>query len=253
MPENLDGLVWLLLWLGPLLLFQRWLHREIQILLLIIVRRSEFVPVIFSLFFFPGVFLHELSHYLVAVLLQVKTGKFSLIPRVMPDGRLQLGFVETAQTDILRDALIGAAPLVTGSAFVAYAGLSHLHLELFWNAFIQGGPADLWQAARMVYAVQDFWLWFYLAFAVSSTMLPSRSDRRAWLPLAAVVIVLVAVGLLAGAGAWLLENVAPLVDQFFQVSAVVFAISAALHAALLLPIWTVRKILMRVMGLQIST
>ena len=252
MPQSLDGLVWLLLGLGPLLLFQRWLHREFQILLLVITRRSEVVPVIFSIFFFPGVFLHELSHYLMAVLLRVRTGKFSLIPRVMSDGRLQLGYVETAQTDILRDGLIGAAPLLAGGVFVSFAGLYQLHLDQLWGAAASASFDNLILAARSVYAVQDFWLWFYLAFAVSSTMLPSRSDRRAWLPLAVGVVVLIVVGLMAGAGPWLLVNVAPLVNRVFQASAIVFLISAALHAALLAPIWLLRKALMRMMGLQIA-
>jgi len=252
MPQSLDGLLWLLICLGPLLLFQRWLHREFQILLLVITRRSEVVPVIFSIIFFPGVFLHELSHYLMAVIVRVQTGKFSLIPRVMPDGRLQLGYVETAQTDLFRDALIGAAPLLAGGAFVSFAGLYQLHLDLLWNAAASGSLDSFLVAARSVYAVQDFWLWFYLAFAVSSTMLPSRSDRRAWLPLAVGGVVLVAVGLMAGAGPWLLANVAPLVNRVFQASAAVCFISAALHAALLAPIWLARKALMRLMGLQIA-
>ncbi len=252
MPQSLDGLLWLLLLLAPLVVFQRWLHREFQILLLVIFRRAELVPVIFSIFFFPGVFLHESSHFLMALLLRVRTGKFSLIPQVMPDGRLQLGYVETAKTDFLRDSLIGAAPLFVGSAFVAYAGLSHLHLDLLWNA-VTLGPAAVMQAAQDVFGVQDFWLWFYLAFAVSSTMLPSRSDRRAWLPVAIAAVTLIGIGLAAGAGAWLLENVAPAANRLFQASAVVFAISAALHAILLLPIWLLRTTLMKILHLQITT
>mgnify|MGYP003348511744 CR=1 FL=1 len=79
---------------------------------------------IYNLIFLPGVFLHELSHFLMAKLLGVKTGSFSIIPQSLPDGRLQMGYVETGQTDIVRDSLIGIAPLVTGSLFIAYAGMN---------------------------------------------------------------------------------------------------------------------------------
>ncbi len=253
MPQSLDGLVWLLVLLGPLLLLQRWLHREIQILLLVIVRRAELVPVIFSIFFFPGVALHELSHFLMAMILQVPTGKFSLIPQAMPDGRLQLGYVETAKTDLVRDALIGAAPFFAGSAFVAYGGLALLHLDRLWSAIISGSSDILWSATNQIYSVQDFWLWFYLVFTVSSTMLPSRSDRRAWLPLALGVVILVTVTLLIGAGSWMLENVAPFVNKVFQASAVVIAISSGVHIVLLAPIWLARTVLMKIFGLHIGS
>ncbi len=49
----------------------------------------------------------------MAKLLGVRTGKFSLIPQPLPDGHLQLGYVEAAHSDILRDSLVGAAPLIT--------------------------------------------------------------------------------------------------------------------------------------------
>ena len=63
--------------------------------------------------------MHELSHFLSAKILGVQTGRFSLIPQAQANGKLRLGYVETATGGFVRDALIGAAPLVAGSAFVA--------------------------------------------------------------------------------------------------------------------------------------
>ena len=110
MPPNTDGVLYLLILLGPLFILQRSLHRETQAIFLLLTRRTELAIILFSLLFFPGILLHESSHYLTARLLGVRTGKFSLVPRVQPGGRLQLGYVETASSDWLRDALIGAAP-----------------------------------------------------------------------------------------------------------------------------------------------
>ena len=124
----LDGLGWLLLMLGPLLFAQRWLHREIQILFLLLTRKPVIALGLFSLLFFPGVLLHELSHYLVARLLGVRTGRFSLLPSLMADGKLRLGYVETAGSDVVRDALIGTAPLLSGGAAVAFLGINRLGL-----------------------------------------------------------------------------------------------------------------------------
>ena len=109
--NQLSGLFWFILMLVPLILLQRLLHREIQAVFLILTRDPRITMGIFSLIFLPGVFLHELSHFLMAKILGVRTGRFSLFPQSLPDGRLQLGYVETTRSDIIRDSLIGAAPL----------------------------------------------------------------------------------------------------------------------------------------------
>jgi hypothetical protein len=44
------------------LLFQRWLHGELQAVLLLLTRRPVTALGIFSLLFFPGVLIHEASH-----------------------------------------------------------------------------------------------------------------------------------------------------------------------------------------------
>ena len=97
--------------LVPLVYLQRLLHREIQIIFYLITRNKPLTIALFSMLFFPGVFLHELSHFLMAKVLGVRTGKFSLIPQSLDTGYLQLGYVETEQTDILRDSLIGLSPI----------------------------------------------------------------------------------------------------------------------------------------------
>src|SRR5262245_34235013 len=115
MPISFDGLLWLLATLVALPFFQRSLHREIQAIVLIGTRSPGITVGVFSLLFFPGIFLHEFSHLAMAKILGVRTGKFSLLPQTMPDGRLQMGYVEAAESDILRDSLVGAAPLITGT------------------------------------------------------------------------------------------------------------------------------------------
>ncbi|RPI23828.1 MAG: hypothetical protein EHM70_22025 [Chloroflexota bacterium] len=246
----LDGLWWLLLLVGPLLFLQRRLHRETQAIFLLVTRRSEIALVLFSLLFFPGVLLHELSHYVMARLLGGRTGRLSLIPSPQKDGRLQLGYVETSATDFLRDALIGTAPLLTGGLFVAYAGLHRMDLTGLWTSLnIQG--ATLLDTLDRLHQIPDFWLWFYLTFTVSSTMMPSASDRRAWLPVTMVVGVLIAAVLVAGAGPWLLENVASPLNQALRAVAVVFGIGVGTHMVLLLPLWVLRQALTRLTGLQV--
>ncbi len=171
----------------PLIFLQRKFHREIQAIFLILTRRANVTMVIFSLIFFPGVFLHELSHYLVAKLLFVPTGGFSLIPQSMPNGTLRLGYVEVSKTDILRDSIIGMAPLIAGGLFISYAAVYPLNLLPLWDALRQADFTLFWTGFFNLPNLPDFFLWLYLTFAVSSTMLPSESDRNAWLPLGGLI------------------------------------------------------------------
>jgi hypothetical protein len=208
--------------------------------------------VLFALIFFPGVLLHELSHFLSAKMLGVVTGRFSLIPQAQANGKLRLGYVETATGGFVRDALIGAAPLVTGSIFVALSAIYLLHLMPMWDVIRSGDWGEFWTLLNVVPGSPDFWLWFYLTFTVSSTMLPSQSDRHAWLPLGILVAGLVGVAILAGAGTWMLTNLAPRFTQFLGALAMIFGLSGALHLLLVIPLFLLHQILSRAMGVDIG-
>jgi len=248
---QLDGLQWALLALIPLIFLQRALHQELQAVFLLLTRRMDITLVIFSLIFLPGVLLHETSHFLMAKLLRVRTGRFSLIPQRLGDGRLLMGYVETTQTDILRDALIGAAPLITGGLFVAYAGHMRLGLLSIWDALSTLNVEILFGSLSTIYDRPDFWLWFYLTMTVSSTMLPSSTDRRAWLKLGFVVALLLGLGILIGGGPWMLETVAPPANDALRASSVVLAMSAAIHMVVLIPTLFIRRVLNRIFRLEV--
>ena len=249
---SFTGLLWFILMLLPLVILQRLLHREIQAVMLILTRNPQLTIGLFSILFFPGVFLHELSHFVMAKILRVRTGQISLIPKSLSDGRLQMGYVETTQTDIIRDSLIGLAPMVAGSAFLAYAGMNRLGLSTLL-AVLANGQTELFLKGLIILPqVNDFFLWFYLAFTVSSTMMPSESDRHAWLPLGLWTAGLLALGLFAGAGTWMLENIAPLLNDFLGSVATLFGLSVALHIILLLPTMILHYIVSRVTGVDVK-
>jgi len=238
--------------LVPLILLQRLLHREIQAVFLILTRNAQLTMGIFSFIFLPGVFLHELSHFLMAKLLRVPTGRFSLLPQSLPDGRLRLGYVETAQADMLRDSLIGAAPLFVGTAFVAYVSLHPLDMQIVWDTLHNGQANLFWLALIDLPNQKDFYLWFYLTFVVSSTMMPSESDRHAWLELAISIGIIFAILLLIGAGPWMMDNVAPLISNFLGSIASIFGLSSVVHVVLILPTMLVHRLLTRVTGVDVQ-
>jgi hypothetical protein len=247
-----DGLAWLVASLVLFVVVQRWLHRELQSIFLLLTHHPRLTIGLFSLLFLPGVVLHESSHWLMARLLRVRTGRFSVIPALMPNGVLRMGYIETAQSDPARDALIGTAPLVSGAVVIALIGLHRLGMAPLAEAFARGQWAAVWAALPALPSLPDFWLWFYLAFAVSSTMLPSASDRRSWLPVALVAGIVAVVALLAGAGPWMAANLAPAANRWLMALALIFVLSLGLHALLALPAFGLRLLISRVTGYQVA-
>lgn len=247
MIYDYSSLAWFLLGVISLAILQRWLHLEIQSILFLITRRIDLALTIFSILFFPGVLLHELSHYLAAWVLRVPVGKISLIPQPLPNGRLRMGYVETASTDFLRDALIGTAPLITGSIFVAYTGFVQLGFTTIWETVSIGDLPDISQVTNQ----PDFWIWFYLIFVVSSTMFPSASDRRAWTPILFLVATIVGLLLISGTGPWIWEHFGTTLLGIIHIVSLIFVLSAIVHLVLLLPVWLLRQLLEKSTGLRV--
>lgn len=134
----------------------------------------------FWVLFLPGTLLHELSHWLTALLMGVKANRFSIWPKVKKRGELQMGAVQVDVADPFRHSLIGLAPLIFGSVAVLLIGQEWLELGRVGQALTTGDLELMWQAIAKTVAVPDVWLWLYLIFAISNAMLPSASDREAW-------------------------------------------------------------------------
>jgi hypothetical protein len=159
--------------------------------------------------------------------------------------------LEVAQTDVVRDSIIGVAPLVAGGVFIAYAAIYHMHLLTLWE-FLRAGETRLFsQGLALLPSYSDFWLWFYLVFVVSSTMLPSESDRHAWRPLGVYAVLLLGLALLAGAGQWMLESLAPALNNFLKSVSLIFALSVIIHLLLLAPTMLAHRLLSSVTGLDV--
>lgn len=237
-----EQIIWFSATLAILAWLQPRLHTEIQRIFLLLTRNSKTAILLFALVFLPGVFLHELSHFLAAKLLRVRTGRFSVFPRELGNQRLQMGFVEVAASDPVRESLIGAAPLLTGSAFIAFVGFSRLGVNVLVSS-TQMGLGEAIPAFFVLFRQPDVWLWLYLALTVSSTMFPSASDRRPWLKVAIGLAIILGLVLVLGAGVWLLDLIQPGMMRGLTAATMIFGISAGIHVFLLLPLVLLRILL----------
>lgn len=172
---------------GAMLFLQHWLQQHIQGATFAVTGNPGCAVRALFLLLLPGVLLHEFSHWLVANLLGVRTGKISIgLGKMRGNKHFSLGSVTVERTDPLRESLIGVAPFVFG--LVAIWLLMGLGFGLW-------APNDPLLVVETVWAsIGDplTWLALYLVFAVSTSMIPSASDREPW----GIII-----GIFAGAGA----------------------------------------------------
>lgn len=244
--------LWLLLALVPLIVLERWVHRHLQGIWLLVFRDPDIALVVYSLMMLPGVLLHEGSHWLIATVLGVRTGRFSVIPERMPDGMLRLGYVETEKTDFLREALIGVAPLLLGAVAIVFMGYQRLGVGPVGEALVRGDVLGMLEAMRSMTQASDFWLWLYVIFTVSNSMLPSASDRRAWLPFVIVILMLGGVLFYAGFGAVLVDALASPLDIALRSLAAAFTLTVGLNLFITPFVWLIERAIMRVTGLRVE-
>jgi hypothetical protein len=248
----LSSWLWLIAAFVPLLFLERWIHRHVQGIWLLVVRDADLALILYSLLMLPGVLVHEASHWVVATVLGVRAGRVSVVPARLPDGTLRLGYVETEHVDPLREALIGAAPLVAGAAAIIFVGYSRLGVQPFGEALARGDLLGIFQAAQSMTGLPNFWLWLYLIFTISNSMLPSASDRRAWWPVLATLAVFTAVLVAFGLGPALLQTLGDPFDTATRALAAAFSITVGLNLVLAAPIWLLELSLIRLTGLKVE-
>jgi hypothetical protein len=192
-------LLWLAITLFLLALIERWIHRHLQGIALLMAGDREVAVVLYALPLFPGVVLHELSHAAAALLLGVRIGRISLRPRLTGE-HIRLGVVPVQRTGPLRASLIGLAPLLVGCAVIVSLGFAVFAMEPIGAVLPGVDPDQLVAGLRHILAARDAWIWFYVIFAVSNTMLPSPSDRQSWAPVLILLGIAAVLVFVAGYG-----------------------------------------------------
>ncbi len=248
---NWTPLLWLAVALALLLLAERWIHRHLQGVMLLLTGDPEIALVLYALPLLPGIVIHETSHALAALLLGVQVGRISIRPK-RAGQRIQLGFVPVERTDAVRASLIGLAPLLTGSAAILLIGYAVLGLNAGEAALAAGSWAGLIGIVRAALGTSDAWLWAYLIFTISNTMLPSRADRQSWPP---VLLFLLLGGVLVGVtglGQRVVESAAGPLAVALRWLALMCTLAAAVDLPFVLLIALAEKLLGQIKGVRVE-
>jgi hypothetical protein len=248
---NWTPLLWLAVALALLLLVERWIHRHLQGVMLLLTGDREIAVLLYALPLLPGILLHELSHALAAVLLGVRVGRISIRPQLAGQ-RVQLGFVPVEKTDAVRASLIGLSPLLAGSAAILSIGYWVFGLDALGAALAAGDRANLIPGLLSALRAPDAWLWAYVIFAVSNTMLPSRTDRQAWTPL--LLFLLLIGALLWAAGFWpaIVAGLAEPVTTALRWLAIMCALTVGIDLPFMLLIALVERSTERLKGMRVE-
>lgn len=119
--------------------------------------RSKKISIyLLSILFLPGTIIHEISHALMAAILQVRVGRMEFIPKLVGNN-LKMGSVEVGHSDPIRRILIGISPFLVGICLIIGV--------LYYTT-----QADLFSYQVTVVAIS------YLVFEIGNTMFSSRKD-----------------------------------------------------------------------------
>jgi hypothetical protein len=245
---------WVALALPILLLMQRWIHTHLHGLSLLLTGKPDRATIVYAVILFPGVLLHELSHWITATLLGVRTGNFSIIPRTQSDGTVQLGYVEYYKGRTLgpiRESLIGGAPLLIGTAVILFMGFRIFNVGNLVSAIQAGDVGLLTLALSDVYNTKDFLVWLYLLFTICNAMMPSRSDRRAWPAFVMLMSAMALVLYLLGVRGDLFAGLSNLATKVFGFLGLAFSMSIAVDIMFMGFIAALEGLIGRITGVNV--
>ena len=255
MYQSLSPIIWVVISLIVLFLLERWIHKHMQGIAYLVTGSLQWSVMLYALILFPGVFLHELSHWIMANLLGMRTGRFSVWPSLQPDGTVRLGYVEfykTQRVAPVRESLIGGAPLIFGIGAILLIGRYVFQAEQLAQVVIIGTPDALRTVLSGVFSTADAWIWLYLLFAISNAMMPSPSDRKAW-PLFGFILVAILVLLyFAGFQDALWQTLVGPVTNIAGYLLLAFAITILVDAVFVTIILVLEFVLTRLLKKQIN-
>jgi hypothetical protein len=156
----------------------------------------------------PGVVLHEVVYWLAAGLLNVRAERAIAWPEKQEIGELHLNFVQLSKrAGQVRTAIISTAPLFVGIAVVWLIADSIFDIPAIVAEMNSSTQTDMGTAINRITSTPDAWLWLYLMFTISNTMIPRDTKTlRGWWLIAGVFAVIAVIAFVLGIGEQIFTN-----------------------------------------------
>lgn len=199
---------------------------------LLLFRTTKPGIVLYSLLVLPGTIIHELSHWIVAEVLGVQTGRIKILPDFEEDesGTRRLGYVAVAKSDPFRAFLIGIAPFISGLLILLVLGrvLNDIYAQSLW--WVNG-------------------LIFYAIMVIGNSMMISESDRRTW-PF--IIVFFVFVGIMLTKQTFFdLNSIYSYINMSLKSINSVLLVTAGLNLVMIMGSYAIRRLIEKTTGNRI--
>jgi hypothetical protein len=146
-----------------------------------VTKNFQTTTILYYTFFLPGVFLYEFIYWLVAGALDVRAERAITWPEKQEIGELRLNFVRLSRrAGKFRTAIISIAPLFTGIGAIWFIANSVFDLPTALQLMSAGTLQSVSAGIEHITSTADFWLWAYLLFTISNTMMPNPKVVKDW-------------------------------------------------------------------------
>lgn len=236
--------IWILVILLILKILRSQFSFYLSALSLLITKSTLPAQIIFMVIFFPGVIIHELSHLFTAMVLGIKTGDLQIFPARTDEG-LKLGFVKIAKTDPLRNSLIGAAPFLVGLTAV------YLLLYFQYPFLFSQNNLDISLISSFTPSLSDA-LILYLIFAISNTMVLSKSDKQGFIPAGIFLFSIILAIYLFSPALVDLKLLLPLLRRLVLVLGIILTSIAFINSLVILPLAILVNLIEKISGKRVK-
>ncbi|MEE4194413.1 MAG: hypothetical protein V2J07_04370 [Anaerolineae bacterium] len=234
-PNYFNGIF---LFLGATLAFviiRRLLYVDLLRLLAAITKNVLTAHKIHFAVVFPGVVLHEFSHFLALRLMGVRCRLHLGVE--MQDDFVVYGHVDFYENEVngIQHFISGIAPLLTGLTVISLISVNFMGVPSIRSIIESSGILNF---SPILASAGNWWFWlaFYFVFAIASEMIPSPADRRYWIHLGMILVILFAISLLTKTTGWFLINLYPTIDGILKMVGITFVICLAIEVILFLPL-----------------
>ncbi|RMG89055.1 MAG: hypothetical protein D6712_02445 [Chloroflexi bacterium] len=178
-------------------------------------KNFQTTTILYYTFFLPGVVLHEVVVWLTAGVLDVRAERAIEWPEQQEIGELRLNFVQISRrAGPIKTAIINSAPIIVGLAVVSIIANNIFRINEALSIMSTGDLDDVSRGIQFLISAPDFWLWFYIAFTIINTMIPSNpSQLSGWKRIAGMAGVILIVLLVLGIGGQIFAAIASPIQE----------------------------------------